>query len=169
MEYIALFVAAFLAATLLPLPSEVPLVVVVRTSGDLLWPVTVATAGNYLGACTRCVLARVVVARRANGSKKGAGRALALFRRYGAAALLFSWVPGDRRRYRGIGGRRERVVRDVLVVDAHWQGRALSRGGVGCTCVKRGGGGPLVPDETVRGGGRPPPRLDSICGPPVAW
>ena len=47
-----LFACSFLAATLLPLSSEALLAALVRAQGRVLMPVLVATAGNYLGACT---------------------------------------------------------------------------------------------------------------------
>jgi membrane protein YqaA with SNARE-associated domain len=93
MAYVGLFVAAFLAATLLPVPSEVPLAVLVRSEAGLVLPVFVATAGNYLGACTTYGLARGVMAGRTPTRASIGGRALSLFQRYGAPALLLSWVP----------------------------------------------------------------------------
>jgi membrane protein YqaA with SNARE-associated domain len=93
MAYVGLFVSAFLAATLLPLPSEVPLVLLVRREAGVVLPVLVATAGNYLGACTTYGLARGVVSRRTPPSASLGGRALSLFQHYGAPALLLSWVP----------------------------------------------------------------------------
>ena|SRR5688572_19915363 len=93
MEYGGLFAAAFLAATLLPLPSEVPLVLLVRSERHIFWPVIVATAGNFLGASTTYWLARGVIARFTSTRQDTGGRALSLFRRYGAPVLLMSWVP----------------------------------------------------------------------------
>ena len=93
MAYVGLFVAAFLAATLLPLPSEVPLALLVRSEERILLPVLVATAGNYLGACTTYGLARGLMARRTPTASSLGGRALSLFQRYGAPALLLSWLP----------------------------------------------------------------------------
>ena len=93
MEYGGLFAAAFLAATLLPLPSEVPLGFLVRSEQRVLWPVLVATAGNYLGACTTYWLARGVIGRRLAAPEETGGRALSMFRRHGAPVLLLSWVP----------------------------------------------------------------------------
>src|SRR5688572_8726471 len=93
MAYGGLFVAAFLAATLLPLPSEVPLGLLVRSERHILWPVLVATAGNYLGASTTYWLARGVMGRRVWTPESTGGRALSLFRQYGAPILLLSWVP----------------------------------------------------------------------------
>ncbi len=48
---------SFLAATILPLSSEVPLIVYVRSYNQFVLPVAVATLGNYLGSCTTCHLA----------------------------------------------------------------------------------------------------------------
>jgi membrane protein YqaA with SNARE-associated domain len=88
----ALFLTAFAAATLLPIASEVPLALIVRRDGSFIWPVAVATLGNYLGACTTYALARAG-ARLVARSPRGTGRAFAWFHRYGAPALVLSWVP----------------------------------------------------------------------------
>ena len=93
MEYAGLFLTAFLAATLVPLPSEVPLALLVAGGASPAVSVAVATAGNYLGACTTYALARGVVSHTAAARRGSAAHALALFRRHGAATLLLSWVP----------------------------------------------------------------------------
>ena len=93
MEYAGLFIAAFLAATILPLASELPLALVVRSTGELGWPVIVASAGNYLGACTTYALARAAVHRFAPSAESAPPRRAAVVARYGAPALLLSWVP----------------------------------------------------------------------------
>ena len=93
MELAGLFVAAFLAATILPLASEVPLALIVRRDGHLFWPVLVATLGNYLGACTTYLLARAAAARFAPSDAAPSSRAARWFRRYGSPSLLLSWVP----------------------------------------------------------------------------
>jgi membrane protein YqaA with SNARE-associated domain len=92
----ALFMWSFLAATILPLGSEAPLVVYVRSYGQVAVPVLVATAGNYLGACTTYWLGRR--AAQALGGGRGAAeppdtRSAKLLRRFGPPALLLSWVP----------------------------------------------------------------------------
>ena len=96
MEYGGLFAAAFLAATLLPLPSEVPLGFLVRSEQRVLWPVLVATAGNYLGACTTYWVGRAAAsaidARRVVPSARRT-RAAALVSRWGQPVLILSWVP----------------------------------------------------------------------------
>ena len=58
-------------------------------------PIAVATAGNYLGACTTYLLARAAARRLAPVSKTVAAhtRAIALVERLGQPALLLSWVP----------------------------------------------------------------------------
>lgn len=96
LAYGGLFVWSFLAATVLPLSSEVPLVVLVRARQQIVFPVLVATAGNYLGACTTYWLGRW--AAKAVGERRAAKtntneRAARLLKRYGQPALLLSWVP----------------------------------------------------------------------------
>ena len=96
--YLTLFAWSVLAATILPLGSEPALVVLVRR-GYPFWPlVLVATAGNYLGACTTYWLAKkaaaAIAARRgADHGPGGAARAARLIARRGAPILLLSWVP----------------------------------------------------------------------------
>lgn len=92
MDLWALLVSSFLAATVLPLASEVPLALVVRRHGDLLAPVAVATLGNFLGACTTYGLARAAAATLAPTARPKP-HVLRLFERYGAPSLLLSWVP----------------------------------------------------------------------------
>jgi membrane protein YqaA with SNARE-associated domain len=93
MAYLSLFATSFLAATLVPLPSELPLLLVVRTTGEVLLPFAIATAGNYLGACTTYALARGFLARRFRRSADVHPRVAAFFERYGTAALLLAWLP----------------------------------------------------------------------------
>ena len=97
-EFAALFGWSFAAATILPLSSEVPLAYLVHRRGELAWPVAIATFGNVLGAFTTYWMARgalgVIRARRpAPETSAGRQRALEAVRRWGAPALLFSWVP----------------------------------------------------------------------------
>ena len=110
LEYTLLFGTAFIAATLLPAPSEVPLAILAARDG-VVWPVAVATAGNVLGACTTFLLARVA-AERWVAAPETHQRGRALVERYGALALLLSWVP---------------VVGDGLVVIAGGTGMRFVR------------------------------------------
>lgn len=93
--YAALFTWSFLAATLVPLSSEVPLAALVHDRGEWIVPVIVATVGNYLGACTTYGIARW--AARATGFGPAKARvhttAVRLIGTYGAAIMLLSWVP----------------------------------------------------------------------------
>lgn len=95
MDYLVLFGWSFLAATILPLGSEPIVVLMIRDDGHH-WStvVLVATLGNFAGACTTYGLGRG--AAHALGSQlpsRTARRATALMNRYGAPALLLSWVP----------------------------------------------------------------------------
>jgi membrane protein YqaA with SNARE-associated domain len=101
LDLLVLFAWSFAAATILPLSSEIPLAVAVRRSNSWLLPVTVATAGNYLGACTTYLLARYATDRAAPAPSRRTAHAAALIARWGAPALLLSWVP---------------LIGDVLVV-----------------------------------------------------
>ncbi len=90
-----LFMWSFLAATILPLSSEVPLVVYVRSYNQFLLPVAVATVGNYLGSCTTYWLAHRAARhfRKTRELAASEQRAARLLRRFGQPALLLSWVP----------------------------------------------------------------------------
>ena len=92
-DLLILFAWSFAAATVLPLSSEIPLLVSVRQSGGWALPVAVATAGNFLGACTTYWLARAAVTRIVSHRSPRMERASALVSRYGPPALLLSWVP----------------------------------------------------------------------------
>lgn len=94
--YAGLFAWSFLAATLLPLGSEAALIAIVRTEEQVFAPVVVATAGNYLGACTTYWLGRRAAQALGKDQREGETndtRATRLLRRYGQPALLLSWVP----------------------------------------------------------------------------
>ena len=95
LAYAGLFAWSFLAATVLPLSSEAPLAALVGSRGEIIAPVLIATAGNYLGACTTYWLGRraalAVGGGREGGDKNS--RAARLLARYGQPALLLSWVP----------------------------------------------------------------------------
>jgi membrane protein YqaA with SNARE-associated domain len=82
-----LFVASFLAATLLPGGSEVALFSVLKIDPGLWWPaLAAATIGNTLGGMVSYMIGRVVPQHR---KLKG----LEKVRRHGTAILLLSWMP----------------------------------------------------------------------------
>lgn len=95
MPYLTLFGWSFLAATIIPVGSEPALIIFVRQGLPIVPLVLVATAGNYLGACTTYGLARGA-ARAFRGDPPAAAtpsRAMDLLTRYGRPALLLSWLP----------------------------------------------------------------------------
>jgi len=84
----ALFASAFVSSTILPGNSEIVLVAVLKGAGAApVAAVTVATIGNTLGGLTTYLLGRLLPSRLPENA------ALARVRRFGAAALLLSWVP----------------------------------------------------------------------------
>ncbi len=93
----ALFVTAFLAATLLPGSSEAALIAALQSDVSPSLLIASATLGNTLGAALNWLLGLLV----AQGSQrvklpvkqKTLDRYAHLFTRYGAWSLLFSWVP----------------------------------------------------------------------------
>lgn len=91
-DLVTLFAWSFLAATILPLGSEAALAVIVERRDAVALPVAIATLGNYLGACTTYALARAASERFTRRTRRFE-RASALIVRYGAPALLLSWVP----------------------------------------------------------------------------
>jgi membrane protein YqaA with SNARE-associated domain len=94
-----LFFGSFLAATIVPIGSEVMLLAVLAVHPSLVWPaVIVATIGNTLGALTSYAIGRCITAR---VPERHAG----WLKRYGVPALLLSWLP---------------FVGDALCVAAGW-------------------------------------------------
>lgn len=83
----ALFVASFLAATLLPGGSEAVLYGVLKLHPDRYWPALgVATLGNTLGGMSSYLIGRLIPQRKER-------RGLHTVQRYGSPALLLAWVP----------------------------------------------------------------------------
>ncbi|EKY3119468.1 DedA family protein [Cronobacter turicensis] len=91
LSLLSLFTSSFLSATLLPGSSEavlVALLVSVKTSPWLL--VLTATIGNSLGGLTNVILGRLFPLRE---SSRWQERAQGWLQRFGAPALLLSWLP----------------------------------------------------------------------------
>lgn len=91
----AIFVIAFVSATLLPLGSEPAVFGLVKLQPDMFWPaVLVATAGNTLGGAVSWWMgygAEKAFERIAHHAPKA--RALAWLKRFGARACLLAWMP----------------------------------------------------------------------------
>jgi membrane protein YqaA with SNARE-associated domain len=97
---LALFGASFVAATLVPLPSEAALFAYLRAYPEhAVLAVTVATAGNTLGGMTTYLIGRVVP------NRKMDNQALRILHRYGAPATFFAWLP---------------IIGDALAAGAGW-------------------------------------------------
>jgi membrane protein YqaA with SNARE-associated domain len=90
--YVTLFAWSFAAATVLPLGSEPAVVYMVAQGHHVPMIVAIATLGNYLGACTTYGIGRGVRSTLAKPSP-GTERATRIVNRYGAPALLLSWIP----------------------------------------------------------------------------
>ena len=83
----SLFVAAFLAATLVPLSSEAALFAVLKWHGDMaMAAIGIATLGNTLGGMTAYLIGRFC------GERKPLAH-VERVRRYGAPALALAWLP----------------------------------------------------------------------------
>ena len=84
----ALFVSAFVSATILPGGSEIVLFQVLRAHPQALWSaLALATLGNTLGSMTTYALGRLLPGRIPQA------KAMGWLRCYGAVALLFAWLP----------------------------------------------------------------------------
>ena len=95
--YLGLFTSAFLAATILPLSSEVVLSALLLSGMDMTLLVTVATIGNVLGSVTNYGLGygggEFFKRKFSTASEKEINASLARFEKYGMFSLLFAWVP----------------------------------------------------------------------------
>lgn len=97
--FAGLFIASFVAATVLPGGSEFVLVAVLHRHPEVVWQaVGVATAGNTLGGLTSYAVGRLI-------PNRAQHKAIIYLHRYGYWALLFSWLP---------------LVGDALAVAAGW-------------------------------------------------
>ena len=97
-ELISLFTAAFLAATLVPLASELGLAALVLDQPDRVWLfVLVASVGNTLGSVVNWILGRFAAfipkPKWWPISERDQERAHKWFNRYGKYSLLAAWVP----------------------------------------------------------------------------
>ncbi|OFZ72976.1 MAG: hypothetical protein A2W04_01905 [Betaproteobacteria bacterium RBG_16_64_9] len=95
----SLLLAAFLAATLIPMSSELALFAVLKLHQDLLWPaIGIATLGNTLGGLSSYAIGRLI-------AREKPLEQVERVQRYGAPILLFAWLP---------------LVGDALCVAAGW-------------------------------------------------
>ena len=95
--YIGLFAAAFLAATILPLSSEVVLSALLLNGLSPIALVAIATIGNVLGSLVNYALgywlSLEVIKKWLKISEEEFVRAEQRFKKYGLLSLCFAWVP----------------------------------------------------------------------------
>ena len=94
--YPGLFLASFLASTILPFGSEGIVMLLIYKGFNVISVVMVASAGNFLGACTSYYIGLkggVYVERLLRISPEDIGKAEKYFSRYGSVVLLFTWLP----------------------------------------------------------------------------
>lgn len=114
--YTGLFAAAFLAATILPLGSEVVLIALLLSGLPAQPLVLTATVGNVLGSLTNYALgywaSQNLIKKWLKMSDDDFLRARQRFERYGLFSLLFAWVP--------VIGDPLTVIAGILRIQLHW-------------------------------------------------
>ena len=95
--YPGLFLASFLASTVLPLGSEGIVILLIARNFNIFSVVLVATAGNYLGACTSYYIGLAgrtqLIGKYLHINAAQMEHAQLWFEKYGSWSLLFTWVP----------------------------------------------------------------------------
>jgi membrane protein YqaA with SNARE-associated domain len=94
--YQGLFLASFLASTILPFGSEGLLYYLILKKFNILTLVLVASLGNFLGACTSYYIGfkgRNLVEKYLNFNPVELDKAEKKFKKYGSYVLLFTWLP----------------------------------------------------------------------------
>ncbi len=94
--YQGLFLASFLASTILPFGSEGILIYLVRNKFNIPALVLVASVGNFLGACTSYYIGfkgRIFVEKYLKFNPEELNKAEKFFAKYGSFVLLFTWLP----------------------------------------------------------------------------
>ncbi len=94
--YSGLFIASFLASTILPFGSEGLVVLLIYEKFNVWAVVLVASLGNFLGACTSYYIGwkgRGFVKRYLKIDPEDIEKAEKYFAKYGSYLLLFTWLP----------------------------------------------------------------------------
>ncbi|WP_045860269.1 YqaA family protein [Teredinibacter purpureus] len=129
--YLGLFIISFLAATLLPLSSELVLVALLLTGMHPVVLIAVASTGNILGSITNYTLgywaSTGLVPKWLRMSETEFAHAKKRFTRYGMFSLLLAWVP--------VIGDPLTVIAGILRVRFHWFLLLVSTGKLGRYCV----------------------------------
>ena len=128
--YSGLFIAAFLAATILPAQSETGLVVLILASpASVILLVATASLGNVLGSALNWYLGRGInryTSKRWFPANTQLSRATSWYSRYGRWSLLLSWVPVIGDPLTVVAGiMREPLLRFLLIVGIAKTGRYI--------------------------------------------
>ena len=94
--YTGLFLASFLASTILPFGSEGIVVILIYMGFNVPAVVLVASTGNFLGACTSYYIGlkgRGYIEKYLRIGPEKIKKAEIYFSKYGSYVLLFTWVP----------------------------------------------------------------------------
>ncbi len=95
--YLGLFLSSFLAATILPLSSEIVLSALLLNGLNPVVLVSIATLGNVLGAFTNYAIgfwgSNVIAQKILKMSEEEFVSAEVRFKKYGVFSLFFAWVP----------------------------------------------------------------------------
>ncbi len=94
--FAGLFLASFLASTILPFGSEGIVVILVYRGFNVPAVVLIASVGNFLGACTSYYIGlkgRGYIAKYLRIEPDEIKKAETYFSKYGSYVLLFTWVP----------------------------------------------------------------------------
>ena len=95
--YLGLFIISFLAASLIPLSSELFVLGMPALGYNIWWIVVVATLGNYCGTLLNYYIGKkgtdFVLSRYLRIKPETWARAERFYERWGPVALFFSWVP----------------------------------------------------------------------------
>ncbi len=95
--YWGLFAASFLAATLLPLSSEVVLGFLLLNGADPVIAVGVATCGNVLGSCLNYAIGlggnKILLKKVLRISEEEFNKSAERYKKWGVYSLLLAWVP----------------------------------------------------------------------------
>ena len=95
--YVGLFLASFLAATILPLSSEIVLSFLLLNGLNPTILVSLATFGNVLGSFLNYAIGLwggvFLVKKVLKISEDECGKAQQIFKKYGVLSLFFAWLP----------------------------------------------------------------------------
>ena len=128
--YGGLFIAAFLAATILPAQSEAGLAALILASpASVILLVATASLGNVLGSALNWYLGRGInrfTSKRWFSANTQLSRATSWYSRYGRWSLLLSWVPVIGDPLTVVAGiMREPLLRFLLIVGIAKTGRYI--------------------------------------------